>query len=253
MRTPHHAHFVKEIQRIGGGKYHLFDLFRDFCELAALSLVNAADRREHIWQQREDRYLRTINRYDDPADRESMARLLAHVINGLDAELCDFMGEVFGEMEQHNAAQGQFFTPFDVSYAIALITLGGRAPELESQPFIRVQEPSVGSGGMVLAFAKAMRQAGHNPQTQLHVVGVDVDSRAVHMAYIQLALAGIPAVLYVGNTLTMEMREEWKTPMHIMGGWDFRLQHQPATNAPAPIIKDTTGLRQADIFGEVAA
>lgn len=46
MNTQHHKQFVKEIQQIGGGQFHLFDMFRDFCELAALSLVNAVDRRQ---------------------------------------------------------------------------------------------------------------------------------------------------------------------------------------------------------------
>lgn len=249
LNTQHHKQFVKDIQQIGGGQFHLFDLFRDFCELAALSLVNAVDRRQPLHQQREERYLSVINRYDRQQDRVAFAHLLAHVVNGLDEEISDFMGEVFAELEQHNAERGQFFTPFHVSYAIARLVAGAEIEELKHRPFIRLQEPSIGSGGMVLALAKAMREAGYNPQRQLHVVGVDVDSRAVHMAYIQLTLAGIPAVLYVGNTLTMEMREEWKTPMHILGGWGARLQ---ASNEPVSRISDTTELKQPDIFGEVA-
>lgn len=249
LNTQHHKQFVKEIQQIGQGQFHLFDLFRDFCELAALSLVNAVDRRQPLHQQREERYLSVINRYDRQQDRVAFAHLLAHVVNGLSDQISDFMGEVFAELEQHNPDRGQFFTPFHVSKMLALLTAGSNIKQLDRQPFIRLQEPSIGSGGMVLAFAEAMRAAGHNPQQQLHVVGIDVDTRAVHMAYIQLALAGIPAVLYVGNTLTMEMREEWKTPAHILGGWDARLR---ASNEPVSRISDTTELKQPDIFGEVA-
>lgn len=192
MRTQYHSQFVKEIQRIGNGQYQLFDLFRDFCELAALSLVNAVDQRQPLHKHREERYLRIIRHYDRKEDRDSLAHLLAYVINGLNEELSDFMGEVFSELGQHNKSCGQFFTPFHVSYTIARLLIGDKVAELDSKPFIRVQEPSIGSGGMILAFAKAMREAGYNPQQQLHVFGVDVDSRAVHMAYIQLSLAGIP-------------------------------------------------------------
>ncbi len=243
----HRAAFCRAITGLAG-RHHLFDLFRDFCEMSALSLANAVDRRPALWRAREDRYLAVARRYNRE-ELDVISELLAHVIDGMDEEPSDFLGQVFGELEQHNAARGQFFTPFEVSRVLARLTAGDRVKALETQRFIRLQEPSIGSGGMVLAFADTMRASGHNPQQQLHVVGVDIDTRAVHMAYIQLALAGIPAVLYVGNTLTMEMREEWKTPMHIMHGWDARLR---ASNEPVQQINDTTELKQVDIFGEVA-
>lgn len=250
MSTQPQRDFVKQITRLGRGKHMLFDVYRDFCEMAALSLYNAVtfgpDREE-----REQRYLRVAKRYDRDELTE-IAQLLAFVTLGLEVELCDFLGEAFGELEQHNSARGQFFTPFDVSYLMAELNIGSRLPELEHRDFIRVQEPTIGSGGMVLAFALAMQRAGHNYQQQLHVVGADIDCRAVHMAYIQLSLAHIPAVIYLGNTLTMEFTETWYTPAHILGGWDYKLR-QPEKTTKAPVITDTTGLVQTDLFGEVAA
>ena len=52
-----------------------------------------------------------------------------------------------------------------------------------------------------------MQDAEINYQQHLHVTAVDVDSRAAHMAYVQLALLNVPAVVIVGNTLTLEERE----------------------------------------------
>lgn len=47
--------FVKIMMSMNHG-HNLFDLFRDFCELSAISLANAVDRRPELWRQREDRY-----------------------------------------------------------------------------------------------------------------------------------------------------------------------------------------------------
>jgi hypothetical protein len=71
-------------------------------------------------------------------------------------------------------------------------------------------------------------KGGLNYQQQLHMTGIDIDECAVHMAYTQLSLLHNPAALYVGNTLTMEMREVWHTPAHMMGGWNFKLMREHA-------------------------
>ena len=44
------------------------------------------------------------------------------------------------------------------------------------------------------------------------LVAQDIDIRCVWMAYIQLSLYGIPAVVIHGNTLTMETWSQWYTP-----------------------------------------
>jgi hypothetical protein len=77
---------------------------------------------------------------------------------------------------------------------------------------------------MMIALAEAMQSRGLNYQQQLHVTAIDIDERAVHMAYVQFSLLNIPAVVTVGDTLTMKMRESFYTPAHIMGGWDMRLR-----------------------------
>lgn len=43
-------------------------------------------------------------------------------------------------------------------------------------------------------------------------VAQDIDIRRVWMAYIQLSLYGIPAMVIHGNTLTMEEWDRWYTP-----------------------------------------
>lgn len=53
---------------------------------------------------------------------------------------------------------------------------------------------------------------------------VDVDQTAAYMAYIQLTLLHIPATVVVGNSLTLEVRETYYTPAHILGFWGSKLK-----------------------------
>ncbi|EJE6497691.1 SAM-dependent DNA methyltransferase, partial [Salmonella enterica] len=84
---------------------------------------------------------------------------------------------------------------------------------------------------MVIALAQEMQDAGINYQQHLHVTAIDVDPRAVHMAYVQFSLMHIPAVVIVGNSLTLEEREHWYTPAHVLGGWNMKLARRGAEDA----------------------
>ena len=76
---------------------------------------------------------------------------------------------------------------------------------------------------MVIALADTMLERNINYQSHLHATAIDIDPRAIHMAYCQLTLLHIPAHLLVGNSLSREVRENWFTPAHIIGGWNARL------------------------------
>jgi hypothetical protein len=79
---------------------------------------------------------------------------------------------------------------------------------------------------LVLGLAKAMQIKKFNPQQQLVVTGVDIDIKCVNMAYLQLSLFGIPAVIIHGNSLTCEEWSVWRTPAYILGLWEIRTGHK---------------------------
>ena len=60
--------------------------------------------------------------------------------------------------------------------------------------------------------AGAMKRHKIDYQTKMRAVATDIDLKCVHMAYIQLSLYGIPAVIIHGNTLTVEEWSHWFTP-----------------------------------------
>lgn len=215
-------------------RHSLQQVFRDFCELSALSFSNAADRVN--FDKREARYMQIARQYErDEMDR--FPRMLACVVRELEMGMSDVMGSLFMALELGNADKGQFFTPYAVSSLMARLTLGDVSAHIERAGFVSLNEPAVGAGGMVIAVAEAMRDAGANYQRALHVVATDIDAAACHMAYLQFSLLHIPAVVIHGNGLNpAESWDEWMTPAHIMGGWSARLLQQEGRKRAAELV-----------------
>ncbi|MFM2287699.1 MAG: hypothetical protein RL684_842, partial [Pseudomonadota bacterium] len=222
-----HREIAKILQ--GGGYAHdRHRVFRDCIEMMAIALSNAVDLVHR--EAREARYLEIVRRYKRD-EIEAFCRVLAVLTNTLDAGPADVLGAAFGELEVHNKDAGQFFTPFEVCRLMAGLMVGdGEAmrAKVASEGFVLASEPAVGAGAMVIALAEAMQNAGLNYQRHLHVTAVDVDARAAHMAYIQFSLLHIPAIVIVGNSITLETRETWYTPAHILGAWSRKLELRDA-------------------------
>ena len=173
---------------------------------------------------REARYLQIVGAYK-PAEVARFPEALGALALALEQEPADVLGSVFMELELGNRWKGQFFTPFHLCRAMAALQMGdGVAGEIAAKGYVTANDPCVGGGAMPLAFAAELRAAGLDPARHLHVTAQDVDSTAVHMAYVQLSLMGVPAVVILGNSLTLEAREHWYTPAHVLGGWSQRLR-----------------------------
>ena len=108
---------------------------------------------------------------------------------------------------------------------MARMTLADSEHLLQKE-FITVHEPAAGSGVMVMAFAQALRDMGINYQQRMHAHVVDVEQTAVHMAYVQLSLMNIPALVIHGNSLSLQEWSVWTTPAHILGGGSFKLRRR---------------------------
>lgn len=217
------------------GVRRISQVFRDFCELSAIAIRNSVDRRG--WEAREQRYLQVIEPYS-PEEADRFAAVLAELTTELGREHSDVLGHLYMSLELGSDEMGQFFTPYQVSRLAAEMTGDGAAEKLQDKDFITVSEPTCGSGGMVVALAEAMKKAGHNYQQQLHVTAQDIELTSVHMTYIALSLLHIPAVVIHGDTLSMEVRDRWFTPAHILGGWSARLRPELLTRSESEEISD---------------
>lgn len=215
---------MKHIAKMVHGLAHsraTWQVFSDFVELSAISLSNAVDVQQR--EAREERYMRIVKQYR-PEDVAVFPRMLAEVMLALEKEPTDVLGALYGELELANKWAGQFFTPQNVADMMGQMVIGEHLrQDVEERGFITMEEPAVGGGAMVIGACKAFQALGLNYQTQLHVTATDVDEKAVHMAYIQLSLLGVPAVVIHGNTLTQERYGAWYTPLHVYGLWSQKL------------------------------
>lgn len=216
-------------------RHQLWSVWSDFVEMAAIAISNSVDLVQR--EARERRYEAIAGRYE-PDERARFSVAFGELVLALEDGIDDVLGRSFMELELGNKWAGQFFTPFAVCRLMADITVNDARPLIVERGFVTAADPAVGAGAMPLALCAAMKDAGINYQHALHVTAQDIDERAAHMAYIQLALVHVPAVVVVGDTLRMEDRARWYTPAHVMGGWSWRLRRdprpQPSTEPAAP-------------------
>lgn len=225
---PHQKEFVKLIGE-NARRYRRHEVFRDFCEMAALSISNTVDR--HQYAAREARYMEIVGRYER-AEVERFPRMLAHLVDSLEGGHKDALGQIFMSMELGDHWKGQFFTPYELALLMAKITMGDMAAVIEREGFFTLNEPAAGAGCMVIASAAAMLDQGINYQQTMHVTATDIDPTACHMAYIQFSLLHIPAIVIHGNALWPEKAwGHWVTPAHVVGLWDARLRRRDREQA----------------------
>ena len=231
-----HIEAVCKMMQSFAFRHDLHNLFSDCIEAAAIALSNSVDLVSR--DAREKRYLEIVGRYErDVVDM--FPNVLGEVVLALDVEPGDVLGAIYSELGLQSAARGQYFTPYSVCRLSAEVMVG-KGEQINEiilrHGFVCAQEPTCGAGAMIVALAEALRARGINYQQHLHVTAIDIDPRAVHMAYIQLTLMHIPAVVIVGNSLSMEMREYWYTPAHILGRWSGKLILRGAEEAALALI-----------------
>jgi hypothetical protein len=231
----HQQELVKLLNGLSYRHSH-WQVFSDFCEMAAIALSNAVDFAPR--EKREARYMQIVKGYNRE-ELDTLSRGLAHLTMALEDDFGDVLGRTFHDLELHNKWAGQFFTPNDVCRMMASMTIGDSEDlkaRIAARGFVTAQEPAVGSGAMVIALARAIRDAGINYQKHLHVTAIDIDAKCVHMAYAQFSLLHIPAIIIHGDTLRLEEYSHWYTPAHIMGGWRWKLRRQAAIDEAHTII-----------------
>ena len=210
------------IKRIDSAIYRIgkYQLITDVLECGAISIANTVDLANRA--EREEQYLKIIEKYH-PDEQKIVAevftmiyRLLSSVVydNG---RFDDYLGELFMRCNQGNSGTGQFFTPYHVSKLMAKMTIGGDALErAEKDEVITVNDPCCGGGGMLMAALDVLKNDYHiNYARHCFMECSDIDLRCVHMTYLQLALAGVPAIVKHQNSLTRELWSVWKTPAYV--------------------------------------
>lgn len=230
--SEHRKNFVKLIDKLAY-RHSRWNVFNDFLELSAVSFSNAdtyclvTDRK--TWEEREKRATKTISKYTHE-EQQIFPKLLAELTLQFEDDCPhyrDVLGETFHAMEFHDEWKGQFFTPQPVSDMIGMITVDTEniKQRIKERGFFTALEPCCGSGSMILGLVNAIHSAGINHSKQVLIQANDIDERCVFMTYLQLTLAGVPAIVQQKDSLSFRTYgAAWYTPVFVFDGWKFKMQ-----------------------------
>lgn len=186
-------------------------VFTTFLEITATSIAAQMDPTNAA--EREKRYQEITSKMK-PEVLTSYARMFALLYLATrehEDDPCDILGDIYYELRLNNEWNGQFFTPDHICRLIAqIINPIDEFPDKECP--VTIKEPYCGSGTMIIGAIWAMRRQNFDYLHKTFFIAQDIDIRCVWMAYIQLSLYGIPAVVIHGNTLTVEEWSRWYTP-----------------------------------------
>ncbi|HEY2428352.1 MAG TPA: N-6 DNA methylase, partial [Acidimicrobiales bacterium] len=132
--------------------------------------------------------------------------------------------ELLGELYQalmgrdERRARGAFYTPPDLAAEVAAETLGPLVDGGRPAGEVRVCDPAVGGGALLLAAARYLIGRGADPGTTIaNLAGLDLDPVAARLARLALALLGGTAAIAVGDALATRPR----------GGFDAVVTNPP--------------------------
>lgn len=181
------------------GKYSPDMIFSDWVLCSAIAIYNSCFLvHNKEWKSREEMYVNTMKKYS-LEERREFVRMLQLLTDSFEENMTDVLGEIYMESGAGSKMTGQFFTPFHVSKLTAECTLADKV--IDENEELRIAEPSVGGGGMIIATAAILKERGINYQRCMKVIAQDLDWRSVYMAYVQFSLLGIDAIVVQGDTL----------------------------------------------------
>lgn len=202
---------LQDVIRSLGTTMGLNNAFTKFLELTATALgaeldpVNAKERNQQYEEAQKGL------KPDEISEFARMAALMWMSVLEYQEEPIDILGDIYHSLRLNNEWNGQFFTPENVARMMAMMVNPVLKPG-DSQEYLTINEPTCGSGTMVIANIWAMKKNAFDYRKKAFFVAQDIDIRCVWMAYIQLTLYQIPAVVIHSNTLTMEEWSFWYTP-----------------------------------------
>lgn len=215
-KIPEVDEIIKQIEK-AAYRVNKSKLISDVFECGALAISNLVDKPQY--DAREQRYLEIIKTYK-PDEQKLLSDIFAMIFALCssvvydDGVFNDYLGEIFMRCNQANSAIGQVFTPYHISKLMAKCTITDS--DITKNEVITVNDPCCGGGVMLLAALDVLKNDyGVNYAYNCFMDAGDVDIRCVHMAYIQLSLAGVPAIIKHQNALSRELWSVWKTPAFI--------------------------------------
>lgn len=211
------------------GKESLANIFSDFFEMHSIAIRNSTIDRKSIlywkdlksYDEREEKLTQITNKYS----RDEMIILV-----GIFSDLVTLMNEnvkkgnyidiismIFHELGVNSKGLSQFYTPESVADLTARISLNESEmiKEYKKKGKVAIYDPTCGAGALLIEGIDKATKLGI-PLNSIYAEGMDISKNAIHMAYVQLSMYGVPAVLKLGDTLRNETYDIWETPVYRM-------------------------------------
>lgn len=206
-----------------------YSVLGDFFEASAISVKNAVDQNDRdVYEKRFADIAKSYGEKGMKIFAECLSLFTDEIhaaIHG-NAMFRDFAGELYMASGTNSKGLGQFFTPYHISHMMAKINLEKDRflKEIEENPdrVITFYEPTCGAGGLMVAAIDAMHSAGINYAHNMFIDCGDIDPRCFHMSYLTLSLLGAPAVVRLGDALSMKYHRAWFTPAYIFNWPHFK-------------------------------
>lgn len=205
-----------------------FEVFKDFVTCSACALRNSLSgiSKNLVVQSLEDEYHKIMAKYSNE-DKSNIHHLFGLLVAMMEARVLphDVLGDLYMRFEFGSSRNGQHFTPTPISNLLAVMN-SVQIPELIKQNgYASCVDPACGAGSTLLATVKCVIDGGFNPAKHLYMEGTDIDRLVALMCYVQLSLWNVPGRVFVGDSLTLKMREVWITPAYVHGAWYRKLNH----------------------------
>ena len=221
--------FKKTFQSLTN-RWRSWDIWTDFITMTACAISNSVDKLH--FDEREKTYLRIINKYNKQ-ERKLFPQLFAYVVLALEENPDqDFLGDIYTELGLNSKEHRQIFTPYNVCYFMAEVTIGDLAKRVEEKGVVEIHDCCCGAGATLIAAVNVAKEklyeTDFNYQNHILVTGQDIDYLVTMMCYIQLSLLGVAGYFKVGNALTEPMTDHddlstyWFTPMYFFPVWHYR-------------------------------
>lgn len=199
--TDYRKEFIKELEQVSY-RTSMTDVFSDFVKIYALEMEHATVVRPGDVDRVEGLHAGLVGKYG-AEDRAHFNRMSAIVVDALEEKRESFLGPVLEAIGASNKNNGQFLTPASVANMMARVN----AADVEYTPgkVIRVSDPACGAGVTLIANGEALLHERHVAQSDIYLIGGDIDGRACDITYIELTLLGYAARVDHMDALSMKV------------------------------------------------
>ncbi len=222
--NPKYRKFI-DLLDFSNGKYDIKEVFNDFVIIYAIAIKN----KFYYEQEDEDIYFSTIKKYEkDELDIFPELIVELQEIYMKEREIRDVLGEIYFQIGSIKKGNKQFFSPKSIGIINSILVQVYMVKE--EKDFNTIYDPTCGSGTLLLYSAKTLIDNNIDYTKKAFYWGQDNDFVCFCMAYIQMSVYGMPALVILGDTISLQEKKVYYTPEFFIGGWKKKLEERRKNN-----------------------